>query len=152
LRLSVFLLLKSLVFLLLSPSFLFEFRLPPFLTRHNTPFSPSSCRFSMPLCKSTPRLERTKARLVKEQQTRTDRRVQALLRPRLTRQDTELSDDSEEETRLTAKRTQTKRDQATQTDRSSSSFCCGVLVGVFLVVCLLVSLIAYKTNDRQRSA
>ncbi len=106
----------------------------------------------MPLCKSTPRLEQTKARLVREQQTRTDRRVQALLRPRLKREDTELSDDSEEETRLTARRVETKRDQATQTDSSSSSFRCGVLVGVFLVVCLLVFLIVYKTNDRQRSA
>ena len=152
LLLSVFLVLKSLVFLLLSLSFLFEFRLPPLLTRHNTPFSPSSCRFSMPLCGTTPRLERTKARLIKEQQTRTDRRVQALLRPRLTRQDTELSDDSEEETTLTAIRTQTKREQATQTDRSSLSFGCGVFVGVCLVVCLLVFLILYKTNERQKSA
>ena len=106
----------------------------------------------MPLCKSTPHLELTKARLVREQQTRTDRIVQALLRPRLTRQDTELSDDSEEETRLTGRRARTKRDQATQTDSSSSSFCCGVFVGVCLVVCLLVFLILYKTNERQRSA
>ena len=149
---SVFLLLKSLVFLLLSPSFLFEFLLPPLLTRHNTPFSPCSCPLSMPLCKFTPLLERTKARLVRDQQTRADRRVQALLQPRLTRLDTELSDDSEEETRLTGRRARTKRDQATQTDSSSSSFCCGVFVGVCLVVCLLVFLILYKTNERQRSA
>ena len=106
----------------------------------------------MPLCKSTPLLERTKARLVRDQQTRADRRVQALLQPRLTRLDTELSDDSEEETRLTGRKARTKRDQATQTDSSSSSFCCGVFVGVCLVVCLLVFLILLKTNERQRSA
>ena len=149
---SVFLLLKSLVFLLLSPSFLFEFLLPPLLIRHNTPFSPCSCPLSMPLCKSTPLLERTKARLVRDQQTRADRRVQALLQPRLTRLDTELSDDSEEETRLSGRKARTKRDQATQKYSSSSSFCCGIFVGVCLVVCLLVFLTPYKTNERQRSA
>jgi hypothetical protein len=106
----------------------------------------------MPRCLSTPRLEGVKARLAREQQSRTDRRVEALLRPRVTRLETEVSDDSEEETRLTGRRARAKRDQATQTDSSYSSFCCGVFVGVCLVVCLLVSLVVYKTNDRQRSA
>ena len=133
------------------PSFL-NFFSPPLLTRHNTTFSSFSCRLSMPRCVSTPRLERVKASIAREQQSRTDRRVEALLRPRVTRLDTEVSDDSEEETRLTARRARRNRDQATQTDSSSSSFCCGVFVGVCLVVCLLVSFIVYKTNDRQRSA
>ena len=47
---------------------------PPLLTRHNTTFSPSSCRMSMPRCLSTPRLEGVKARLAREQQSRTHRR------------------------------------------------------------------------------
>ena len=38
------------------PSFLNFFS--PLLTRHNTTFSPFSCRLSMPRCVSTPRLER----------------------------------------------------------------------------------------------
>ncbi len=133
------------------PSFL-NFFSPPLLTRHNTTFSPSSCRMSMPRCLSTPRLESVKARIAREQQSRTDKRVEALLRPRVTRLDTELSDDSEEERRLTGRRARANRDQATQTDSSSSSFCCDVFVGVCLVVCLFLSLIVYKTNDRQRSA
>ncbi len=125
---------------------------PPLLTRHNTTFSPFSCRLSMPRCVSTTRLESVKASIAREQQLRTDRRVEALLRPRVTRLDTEVSDDSEEETRLTGRRARPSRDQATQTDSSSSSFCCGVFVGACLVVCLLASFIVYKTNDRQRSA
>ncbi len=125
---------------------------PPLQTRHNTTFSPSSCRLSMPRCLSTPRLESVKARIVREQQLRADRRVEAFLRPRVTLLYTEVSDDSEEERRLAGRRARAKRDQATQTDSSSSSFCCGAFVGVCLAVCLLVSLIVYKTNDRQRSA
>ncbi len=91
-------------------------------------------------------LESAKARLAREQRTRTERRVEALMRPRLTGQDAEILDDSEEENRLSGRRARANREQATQTDSSSSSFCCGVLVGVCLVECLACSLILYKAN------
>ncbi len=89
-----------------------------------------------------------KARLVREQQTRTDRRIQALLQPRLTEEDEEIFDDSEEENRLSGRGVRAKRDQATQTDISSSSFCCGVLLGVCVVVFLLFCLIFHQTNGK----
>jgi cobalamin biosynthesis Mg chelatase CobN len=92
-------------------------------------------------------LESAKARLVREQRTRTDRRVDALLRRRQTGQDAEILDDSEEENRVSGRRARATREKATQTDSSSSSFCCSVLVGVFLVVCLVCSLILYKTKN-----
>jgi hypothetical protein len=80
-------------------------------------------------------LASAKARLAREQRTRTERRVDALLRPRQTGQDAEIFDDSEEENRLSGRGVRAKRDQATQTDISSSSFCCGVVLGV----CVLLS-------------
>ncbi len=108
------------VFLLLSlSSFL---NLPPFLTRHNTVFSPSPPPFSMPRFLSTPRLESVKAKIVRDQKTRTDRKVETLLRPRQTRADEEISDDSEEDNRVRARRALSNRDQATQTDKSYSFF------------------------------
>ena len=91
-------------------------------------------------------LESARARLAREQRTRTDRRVDALLRPRLTGQDAEILDDSEEENRVSGRRARATREKATQTDSSSSSFCCGVLVGVFLVVCLVCS---YSLQDKE---
>ena len=73
---------------------------------------------------------------MREQKSRRDRRVRDLLHPRQREQVTEVSDDSEEENRLRQRRARGNKDQATQTDSSSSlSFCCGVLVGVFVVVC-----------------
>jgi hypothetical protein len=75
-------------------------------------------------------LASAKTRLAREQKTRTEKRVRVLLQPRLTGEDEEIFDDSEEENRLTGRRARANRDQATQTDSSSSSFCCGVLVGV----------------------
>ena len=86
-----------------------------------------------------------KARLAREQRTRTERRMEALLQLRLTGQDAEIFDDSEEENRLSGRRARATREKATQTDSSSSSFCCGVLVGVFLVVCLVCS---YSLQDK----
>ncbi len=67
--------------------------------------------------------------------------------PRETREDSEIFDDSEEENRISARRTRANRDKATQKDRSSSSFCCGVIVGVLVVVSLLVCLIV---NDKSK--
>ena len=82
-------------------------------------------------------LQSVKSRLVREQKARTDRRIRELL-PRQTRDDIEFSDDSEEENRLIGRRARQKRNQASKTDSYYSSFCCGVFVGVLLVVvCLL---------------
>ncbi len=68
-----------------------------------------------------------KTRLAREQRIRTEQRVRQLLQPNVTRQDRDISDDSEEENR----RPRANRDQGTQTNISSFSFYCGVFVGVF---------------------
>jgi hypothetical protein len=97
-------------------------------------------------------LKSAKTRLAREQQTRAERRIQALLQPRLTGKDAEIFDDSEEENRLSGRGVRANRDQATQTDIFSSSFRCGVLVGVYVVVFLVFCLILSQTNDKQRMA
>jgi hypothetical protein len=95
-------------------------------------------------------LDSVKARLVREQKGRTDRRVRELLQPI---QSVEDSDDSEEENRLIQRSGRREhKNQATQTDSSSLSFCCGVVVGVFVVIILLFCLIGVIGNDRQRMA
>jgi hypothetical protein len=73
--------------------------------------------------------------------------------------DLDIFDDSEEADRLSARHARLnrharlKKDKATQTDKSSSlTFCCGVFGGVFLVACLIVCLLLFKPNDRQRVA
>jgi hypothetical protein len=104
----------------------------------------------MPPRRQRESLDSVKARLVREQKVRTDRRVRELLQPIQTVED---SDDSEEENRLIQRRRRREhKDQATQTDSSSLSFCCGVLVGVFVVVILLFCLIGLIGNERQRLA
>ena len=95
-------------------------------------------------------LESVKTRLVREQRIRTERRVRDLLRQRETPQHSETFDDSDEENRISTRTIRPRRDQASQTDRSSPSFCCGVIVGVVVVVFLLVCLIVSTKNDRQR--
>ena len=145
--------LKSLVFDLSSLSFFFEF-----LPGHTSTPTLSPTFLSPPLCSrvcclSMPRLRESldsvKARLVREQKSRTDKRVKQLLQPTQT---LEESDDSEEDNRLILRRRRADKDQATQTDSSSLSFCCGVLVGVFVIICFLFILITLSTNDRQRLA
>jgi hypothetical protein len=90
---------------------------------------------------------------VREQQTRTERKVEALLRPRQPRQEEEeVSDDSEEDNRLKARRARANRDQATQTDNSYSSVCCGFFVGLCLVVLLLFCLVLLIQNGEKRMA
>jgi hypothetical protein len=106
----------------------------------------------MPRCLSTPRLESVKAKIVRDQKTRTDRKIVALLRPRQTRQDIELSDDSEEDNRLRARKTRANRDQATQTDKSNWSFCCGFFVGLCVVLLLLFCLVLLIRNGDKRLA
>ena len=100
----------------------------------------------MPRCLSTPRLEGVKAKIVRDQKTRTDRKIEALLRPRQTREDEEVSDDSEEDNRVRLRRAPSKRDQATQTDKSYSSFCCGFFIGLCVVLLLLFCLVLLSTN------
>jgi hypothetical protein len=102
----------------------------------------------MPKRKET--LESVKTRLVREQRIRTERRVRDLLRQRETSQHSETFEDSDEENQISPRTVRARRDQATQTDRSSVSFCCGVIVGVVVVVSLLVCLIVSTKNDRQR--
>ncbi len=70
---------------------------------------------------------------MREQQGRTDRRVRQLMQ-----QDIEVLDDSEEDNRLIGRRARGLCDKTTQADRSYKSFCCGVLVGVLVVVCFFV--------------
>ena len=94
----------------------------------------------------------TRLRLATEQQTRTDNRVRALLQPRQAGEDSEIFSDTEETNRILGRRARFNRDQATQTNSSSLSFCCGVFVGVFGVVCFVGCLIFLPTNDRQRLA
>jgi hypothetical protein len=94
-------------------------------------------------------LESVKTRLVREQRIRTERRVRDLLRQSETPQHSETFEDSDEDNRI-SQTVRARRDQATQTDRSSPSFCCGVIVGVVVVVFLLVCLIVSTKNDRQR--
>ena len=90
-------------------------------------------------------LESVKERLVTEQKAKTERRVRQLLQ-----QDIEISDDSEEDNRLT-ERDRRRIDQATQTDRASSwSFSCGVFVGVLAIVCVLLFGTLASFNDGQR--
>jgi hypothetical protein len=84
-------------------------------------------------------LDSVKERLAREQKSRTDRRVKELL------QEGQKLEDSE-------RRRRSNKNQATQADSSYLSFCCGVFVGVFVVVCLLFCLIALSENDRQRMA
>ncbi len=83
-----------------------------------------------------------KKRLVTEQKARTKRRVRQLLQ-----QDIEISDDSEEDNRLTD-RQRRRIDQATQTESASSwSFSVGVFVGVLGIVCMLSFGILASLND-----
>ncbi len=71
----------------------------------------------------------------------------------LLRQDVEVSDDSEEDNRLTARHNTVSRqriDKATQTDSVSSwSFCCGVYIDVLAIVCVLSFGLVASYNDRQ---
>ena len=90
-------------------------------------------------------LESVKARLVREQQARTDRRIRQLLQ-----QDREVIDESEEDNRLMGRRARGLCNETSQLDRSSKSCCCRVSVGVLMVVCLLCCLILFSKDGRQR--
>ena len=94
-------------------------------------------------------LESVKTRLAKEQKTKTERRIKDILQPRPRFQEPEIFDDSEKENRLRGRRIRTHRDKETQTDSSSSSFCCGVIVGLPVLVSLLFGLVLLSANGRQ---
>ncbi len=72
------------------------------------------------------------------------------MQPKQRRDDTEILDDSEEENRLTARHYRRHMDQASQTDGASWSFCCGVCVGVLLIVFALSFVVLDSDNDRHR--
>ncbi len=157
LTLSVFLMFKSLVFLLLrSPSFLNSFShslLPPKPVLTPPPSPLHSFLLSI-YATCTTEFTECEDKISKRAKTRTDdRRVRALLQPSLTREDADIFDDSEEENRISGRWTRLNRDKAAQTNSSSSSFCCGVIVGVFVVVSLFSScLVFFSVNGKQSLA
>ncbi len=122
------------VFLLLSsPSFLNSSSLPSLLSQslhHLPPLSIVFCCSSMPRIRE--KLETVKTRLVREQRIRSEQRVRQLLQPRVTGQDIEVSDDSEEENRIRGIRPRGNRDQATQTNSSSYSFSFVVVLSSYI--------------------
>jgi hypothetical protein len=91
-------------------------------------------------------LESVKTRLAREQRIRTEQRIRQLLQQSLTRQDREIYDNSEEENRISGRRPRANTDQATQTNSSSLSFSCGVIVGVCVVLLLLSCLVLFSAN------
>ncbi len=135
----VFLIFKSLVFLLLKTSSLFEFLLSPLLAPHHPPPHTLPSPLRACLCSSMPRtresLNQTKARLSQEQRNRTERRVRELLHPRIKESTEEIFNDSEEDDRLEARRQKLLRHQEARTD-SSSSFV--LLEGCCWTVCCVV--------------
>ncbi len=91
-------------------------------------------------------LNSVKTRLAREQQIRTERRIQALLHPRQRGQDVEVFDDSEEEDRLIGRRQRARRDQGGKTDISVVVCLVGVCLVVIFVCCLLL---LHQTNGKQ---
>ena len=91
-------------------------------------------------------LASVKTRLQCEQKSRTERRVQELLRPRQTASDIEVFDDREEEDRIASRRARGLGVPSTPTLFPTFSFCCVV----FLVILLLCCLLRVIGNGRQR--
>jgi hypothetical protein len=151
---SVFLEFKSMVFYLLRFAFFFEFLVLPPLCTSLTPLThfPRPCArvcvLSMPRQRES--LNRVKTRLSPELKNRTERRVRDILCPRTSERGEEIFDDSEEDNRLEGRRLRRSRDKEIQTDTLSSSFCCGVIVGVSVVLCLLICLVLFITDVRQK--
>jgi hypothetical protein len=99
-------------------------------------------------------LASVKTRLVKEQKQRTERRIQGILQPRPTLKN--LKSQTIVKRRIlidfvVGGATRTHRDKnETQTDSSSYSFRCGVIVGVFAFVTLLFGLVLLSGNGNGR--
>ena len=144
-----FVVLKLVVFLLLQPSFFFEFRLlhTSFTSLDTT--SLTLAFYTVVCCSSMPprreSLASVKERLAREQKIRTDRRVGELLHPRQSASDIEVFDDSEEEDRLASRRAR-GLGGGRQFPYLSS------LCGLFLVFALLWFLLKVRTNGRERLA
>ena len=104
----LFLVLKLVAFLLLQPSFLFEFVLLhtsfPSLDTPSLTFPSYTVLCCPPMPPQRESLASVKTRLAREQKIRTDRRVEELLNPRKRESDIEVFDDSEEEDRLASRR------------------------------------------------
>ncbi len=137
-------------FLLLQPSFLFEFRLlhtsfPSLDTTSLTlAFYTVVCCSSMPPRRES--LASVKTSLAREQEIRTDRRVRELLHPRQRASDIEVFDDSEEEDRIASRRARGLGVASSQTQFLTFSFCYGVLLVISLLWCLFKGI----ANGRQR--
>ncbi len=95
-------------------------------------------------------LNSAKTRLSRDLKNRAEKRVREILSPRTTESQEEIFDDSEEENRLEGRRLRRTRDKDTQTESLSSSFCCGVIVGVLVVLCLLICFVLFVIDDRHK--
>ncbi len=141
--------LKLVVFLLLQPSFFFEFLLPhtslPSLDTPTLTFSFYTVVCCPPMPPRRENLASVKTRLAREQKFRTDRRVEELLHPRERASDIEVFDDSEEEDRIASRRARGLGVQ--RLFPYFLSFC-----GVFLVFVLLWFLLQVRANGRERLA
>ena len=146
----LFLVLKLVVFLLLQPSFFFEFCLLHTSFPSLDPTSLILAFYTVVSCCSMPprreSLASVKERLAREQKIRTDRRVGELLHPRQSASDIEVFDDSEEEDRLASRRARGLGVASSQTQSRYFAFFCGVL----LVISLLFYLYKGIANARQR--
>ena len=91
-----------------------------------------------------------KTRLSLELKNRTDKRVRDILSPRTAVSQEEIFDDSEEDDRLEGRRLRLLRDQEARTDSSSSFVCWRVVVGLFLVLCLLICLVLLVIDARHK--
>ena len=143
------LVLKLVVFLLLQPSFFFEFRLLhtsfPSLDTTSLTFAFYTVVCCPPMPPRRESLASVKTRLAREQKIRTDRRVEELLNPRKRGSDIEVFDDSEEEDRLASRRARGLG--GVRQFPYLSSLC-----GLFVVFALLWFLLKVRTNGRERLA
>ena len=91
-----------------------------------------------------------KTRLSLELQNRTEKRVQDILSPRTAVSKEDIFDDSEEDDRLESRRLRLRKDQEARTDSASSFVSWRVVVGLFVVFCLLICLVSLVTDARQK--
>jgi hypothetical protein len=142
------------VFHLLRIFLFFEFLLlPPLCSSCPYPrHLPCACARVCVLPMPRPResLNSAKTRLSRDLQNRTERRVREILSPRRPESQEEIFDDSEEENRLEGRRLKRTQDKDTQTESLSSSFCCGVFVGVLVVLWVLIFLVFFVIDDRHK--
>ena len=97
-------------------------------------------------------LKSAKTRLSRDLKNRTEKRVREILSPITPESQEEICDDSEEENRLEGRGIRVTKDKGTQTESLSSSFCCGVIffIGVLVVLCVLICLVLFVIDDRHK--